>query len=165
MKKALSLVLALALALTLAIGASAALDTKEAGDINEAIAILAEEVGVDNLKAAVAEFLEEMDIPADADAADLPANAGEVFALWLADKFGFADTDFADKLQGMMSNDFVSFLAGMYFEVPTAAPTTTEAPTVLLPPSGDSSVIAIAAFAALAVAGAAAFVIMKKKED
>ena len=168
MKKALTLVLALALALTMAIAASAALDLDAindvGGDIQEVFGALAAQVDPDELKAVVVEFFNEQDIPADADVADLPANAGEALALMIAERFGFADTDFANTLQGALSNDFVSFLAGMYIDVPVPA-TTVPATEPPKPPTGDSSLIAIAAFAALAVAGGAAFVILKKKED
>jgi LPXTG-motif cell wall-anchored protein len=149
----------------MAIAASAALDLGSindvGSDIQEVFGALAAQVDPDELKAVVVEFFNEQDIPADADVADIPANAGEALALMIADRFGFADTDFANTLQGALSNDFVSFLAGIYIDVPPVV-TTTEPPK---PPTGDSSMIAIAAFAALAVAGGAAFVILKKKED
>ena len=72
-----------------------------------------------------------------------------------------AEGGLADRISNMMSNDFLSFLAGMY--VPDII-TTTATTTVAAPDTGDSNAIAIGAFAVVAVAAAGAFVLLKKKE-
>ena len=166
MKKVLGLALALALALTMAMAVSAELSVdsiNEVGnDIQQVFSDLTAQFGVEEVKAAVVGYLEDMDIDAATDAGDLPPNAGETLAGVLIGRFGLEDTDFADKLTKAMSNDFVSFLAQMYVKPEDVIPTT-EPP--IGPKTGDSSVIAIATFAALSVAAAAAFVCLKKKED
>ena len=166
MKKVIGLVLALALALTMAIAASADLSASSIeevqADVQQVLADLSAQFSPEELSAAVKDGLALLPIPADGvvDAADLPANAGEVLAAEIVAKLGLEGTDIAGRLTSAMSNDFVSFLAQMYVDVPT--PPVTE---VIPPKSGDSSVIAIATFAALSVAAGAAFVCLKKKED
>jgi len=155
MKKVFALVLALALALSMAVMTSAA----AVDDLKKVLEELSATVGADDLKAAFeeawADVSKKLDIPA-ADAADankLPAETGNEVADSLIEKLGLGGTDIANKIQSSMSNDFVSFLCGMY---------TGECVT-----TGDSStaVIAIASFAALSAVAAAAFVVMKKKDD
>jgi len=157
MKKVFALVLALALALSMAVMASAA----AADDFKTVAEDLAATVGLDQLKSAFdevwAKVSKELDLPQDTkdlDAKDLPEDTGATVADGLISKLGLEGTDIAAKLQDAMSNDFVSFLAGMYTGV--------DKPIV----TGDSSatVIAIASFAALSAVAAAAFVVMKKKE-
>ena len=117
-------------------------------------------VGPDALKAAFeeawADVSKKLDIPKEAaeDAGKLPAETGNEVADALIDKLGLKGTDVADKIQSSMSNDFVSFLCGMYTGAPIIS-------------TGDSStsVIAIASFAALSAVAAAAFIVMKKKDD
>ena len=162
MKKVFALVLALALALSMVIMASAA----PIDDAKKAIQDLAATVGADELKAAFdetwAKISADLDLPADKelDAADLPDGTAASVADGLIEKLGLEGTDIAAKIQDAMSNDFVSFLAGMYTETPVTEPKT-------LPPTGDSSsaVIGIATFAALSAVAAAAFVCLKKKDD
>ena len=175
MKKILSLMVALALAAVLACTAFAALDLDAINgvgdDLDEIIALLTEQVGAEEMKKAVIDFFTAQSIPSGADADDLPANAGEALAASLADKFNFSDTDLAERLSGMMSNEFVSFLAKMYIPVdqwtpdPTQPKTTTQAPAIeIVEKTGDSSLIAVAASAAFSAAAASAFVVWKKKE-
>ncbi|MCL1952644.1 MAG: LPXTG cell wall anchor domain-containing protein [Oscillospiraceae bacterium] len=155
MKKVFALVLALALALSLAVMSSAA----AADDLRAVLEDLYATVGADNLKAAFeeawADVAKKLDIPkADAtDAGKLPAETGNEVAGALIDKLGIVDTDIAAKIQGAMSNDFVSFLCGLY---------TGECPPV----TGDitGSVVAIASAAAL-VAVLGAVLVIKKKKD
>jgi hypothetical protein len=155
MKKVFAIVLALALAISLAVTASAA----AADDLKKVLEDLSATVGPDALKAAFeeawADVSKKLDIKADdaKDAGKLPAETGNEVANTLIDKLGIKDTDIADKVQNAMSNDFVSFLCGMY--------------TGNCVPTGDSTnaVIAIASFAALSAVAAAAFVVMKKKDD
>lgn len=156
MKKVFALVLALALALSMAVMTSAA----AVDDLKKVLEELSATVGADDLKAAFeeawADVSKKLDIPKEdaADAGKLPAETGNEVADALIEKLGIKDTDIAAKVQGAMSNDFVSFLCGMYTG-PVA------------PKTGDStsSVVAIASFAALSALAAAAFVVMKKKED
>jgi len=92
-----------------------------------------------------------------------------------------ADGGVIDQVASEMSGGFVSFIAGLYVPIcetittttsaaapttatTTAAPTTTVAATGTVPPTGDQNAIAIGAFAVVAVAAAAAFVCLKKKE-
>ena len=159
MKKVFALVLALALALSMAVMASAA----AADDFKKVAEDLAATVGLDQLQAAFddvwAKVSKDLDLPKGEapDAGKLPTDTGETVAAGLIEKLGLEGTDVAKKLEECMSNDFVSFLCGMY----TCAPCPTK------PPTGDStsSVIAIASFAALSAVAAAAFVCMKKKDD
>ena len=155
MKKVFALVLALALALSMAVMTSAA----AVDDLKAVLEDLSATVGPDALKAAFeeawADVSKKLDIPAaDAtDAGKLPAETGNEVADSLIEKLGLKDTAMADKIQRAMSNDFVSFLCGMY--------------TGEMIATGDSTtaVIAIASFAALSAVAAAAFVVMKKKDD
>ena len=156
MKKVFALVLALALALSMAVMASAA----AIDDAKKVLEELSATVGADDLKSAFDEVFakvsKDLEIPAGAaaDAGKLPAETGASVADGLIEKLGLEGTDIAGKIQDAMSNDFVSFLAGMY---------TGESTTV--PKTGDNStLIAIGAFAALSAAAAAAFVVLKKKE-
>jgi hypothetical protein len=155
MKKVFALVLALALALSLAVMSSAAL----ADDLGAVLADVSAAVGADNLKAAFeeawADVAKKLDIPAaDAtDAGKLPAETGSEVADSLIEKLGITDTDIASKIQGAMSNDFVSFLCGIYTGEKIVA-------------TGENgTVVAIAIAATICAGAAAAFVIMKKKED
>ena len=158
MKKVFALVLALALALSMAVMASAAV----ADDAKKVLEELAATVGADQLKAAFEEVWADvskgLDLPKgkELNAADLKEDTGATVADGLVAKLGLEGTDIATKIQDAMSNDFVSFLAGMY-----TGPVTTK------PPTGDSTgtVIAISAAVALSAAAAAAFVFLKKKED
>ena len=156
MKKVFAIVLALALAVSLAVTATAA----AADDLKKVLEELSATVGPDALKAAFEEAWKDVSKKLDIkegdakDAGKLPAETGNEVAAGLIDKLNLKDTDIADKIQGAMSNDFVSFLCGMY---------TGNCP----PTTGDSTnaVIAIASFAALSAVAAAAFVVMKKKDD
>jgi len=155
MKKVFAIVLTLALALSMAVMASAAV----ADDLKKVLEELAPTVSAEEMKAAFeeawAEVSKKLDIKAgdEKDAGKLPAETGNEVADSLIEKLGIKDTDVAQKIQDAMSNDFVSFLCGMY--------------TGEFVATGDStsSVIAIASFAALSAVAAAAFVVMKKKED
>jgi len=155
MKKVFALVLALALALSLAVMSSAA----AAEDFRAVLDDLFATVGAEDLKAAFeeawADVSERLDIPKEdaTDAGKLPAETGSEVAGAMIDKLGITDTDIAAKIQGAMSNDFVSFLAGMY--------------TGEIVTTGDSSttVISIASAAAICALAAAAFVVIKKKKD
>jgi len=156
MKKVFAIALALVLAISLAFTATAA----AADDLKKVLNELSETVGPEALKAAFeeawADVSKKLDIKADdaKDAGKLPAETGSEVASSLIDKLNLKDTDIADKIQGAMSNDFVSFLCGMY---------TGNCP----PTTGDSTtaVIAIASAVALCSVAAAAFVVMKKKDD
>ena len=167
MKEAIGLVLALALALTMAVAASADLGIgagsleEVQADVQAVLADLSAQFSPEQLSAAVKDGLSLLPIPADGeiDAADLPPHAGEVLAGEIAARLGIEGTDIAARLSSAMSNDFVAFLAQMYLD-PGVSP-----PEPIIVKDGDSPVIAIAAFAILAVAGAAAFVCLKKKED
>ena len=156
MKKVFAFALVLALALSMAVMASAA---ATADDLKAVLEDLSATVGPDALKSAFeeawAEVAKKLDIKADdaKDAGKLPAETGSEVADTLVEKLGLADTDLANKIQGCMSNDFVSFLCGMY---------TGE---VIVTGDSSASVIAIASFAALSAVAAAAFVVMKKKDD
>jgi len=157
MKKVFALVLALALALSMAVMASAA----AADDLKNVLEELSATVSADALQNALAEVLESLGISADVDAGDLDDEVSAQVAEGLIAKLGLEDTDIAEKIAGSMSNDFVSFLAGMY--TGEKKPPIKNAPTTVQ--TGDNStVIAIGAFAALSVAAAAAFVVLKKKE-
>ncbi|MCL2299237.1 MAG: hypothetical protein FWC27_03710 [Firmicutes bacterium] len=158
MKKVFAVILALALALSMAMMASAE-EKSAADDLAAVLQDLSATVGADDLKAAFeeawAEVSKKLDIKDEdaKDAGNLPAETGNEVADSLIEKLGLKDTAMADKIQGAMSNDFVSFLCGMY--------------TGEFIATGDSSaaVIAIASFAALSAVAAAAFVVMKKKDD
>ena len=156
MKKVFAIALALVLAISLALTATAA----AADDLKQVLNELSETVGPEALKAAFeeawADVSKKLDIK-DEDAKDagkLPAETGSEVAAGLIDKLNLKDTDIAAKIQDSMSNDFVSFLCGMYTGN-------------VSPKTGDSTgtVIAIASFAALVSVAAAAFVVMKKKDD
>ena len=157
MKKVFAIALALALAVSLALTATAA----AADDLKKVLNELSETVGPEALKAAFeeawADVSKKLDIKAEdaKDAGKLPAETGSEVAAGLIEKLNLKDTDIATKIQESMSNDFVSFLCGMYTGKPIA------------PKTGDStgSVIAIASFAALSAVAAAAFVVMKKKDN
>jgi len=155
MKKVFAIVLALALALSMAVMASAS----AADDAKKVLEELSATVGADDLKAAFDEVWAKvssgLDLGDDLDAAKMPEDTGANVADGLIEKLGLEDTDIASKIQDAMSNDFVSFLAGMY---------TGEKKPPLVQTGDNSSVIAIGAFAALSVAAAAAFVVLKKKE-
>ncbi|MDR2753052.1 MAG: hypothetical protein LBB50_01935 [Oscillospiraceae bacterium] len=185
MKKVFALVLSLALVFGLSLSASAALEDVQA-DAQAVLSELSATYGVDEVKAAFEEGLAGLgDIDLlNVDA--LPADAGSDVAASVISKLGLEGTDIADQLQGVLSNDFVSFIAGIYVgdvitEEPTEAPevttqeetevvtevvteATTAAPAVI-PETGSSSAIAITTFATLSAAAAVAFVCMKKKED
>ena len=161
MKKVFALVLALALALTFAVSTFAAVGD----DVKKAFDELVDTFGVDAVQTAVKEELDKLkDIDLlNTDA--IPDGTAKNVADGIAGKLG-ADSDLADKFSGLMSNDFVSFLAGMY----TGDEEVTTVVDVVDPPepvvkTGDSTVIAIAAFATITVAAAAAFVCLKKKDD
>jgi len=158
MKKVFALALALALALSMAVMSSAA----AADDIKQVISDLMESVGADKLQAAVQEAIDkvskDLDLPelkkSDVDASKLPAETGNAVADELIKKLGLEDTDIAGKLQDCMSNDFVSFLCGMYTDK-----------KIITTGDSSASVIAIASAAALCAVAAAAFVCLKKKDD
>ena len=149
MKKVSAILLALALVFSLAVFASA----DPAADLNEVIAILSENADEADVKAAINDALAVAGVKADADAEDVSDVQAASVADTIIDKFNLSE-DAAAKVQKAMSNDFVAFLTGIY-----TGKVTKPAPT------GSSPVIAIAAFATLSVAAAAAFVTMKKKED
>ena len=155
MKKVFALILALALALSMAVMASAA----AADDAKKVLEELSATVGADDLKKAFDEVWgkvsEGLDLGDDLDAAKMPAETGANVADGLIEKLGLEGTDIANQIQAAMSNDFVSFLAGMYTGVK-------DKPIIQ---TGDNSpLIAIGAFAVLSAAAAAAFVVLKKKE-
>ena len=133
MKKVFALVVALALVLSMAVMASAA----AADDAKKVLEDLIATVGADQLKAAFddvwGKVSKDLDLPeaSKLDAKDLPADASKDVADGLIAKLGLGETDLADRIQGAMSNDFVSFLAGMY-----TGPTIT---------TGESPALAIAA--------------------
>lgn len=198
MKKVLSLVISLVIALSMTIMAAAAdpsdatttaapttVPTTAAPTTTATVAVnantllkeLTAAVGADKLKSAFEEvwsgIAKDLNLPANAadiNAADLPDDTSDKVADGLIETLSLGD-DLAAKLQASMSNDFVSFLAGLYTGAPiTAAPTTVttkEATTVATVKTGDStsSVIAISTFAAISAAAAVAFVCMKKKEN
>jgi len=154
MKKVFALVLALALALSMAVMTSAA----AVDDLKKVLEELSATVGAEDLKTAFeeawADVSKKLDISTEdaADAGKLPAETGNEVADSLIEKLGLKDTAIADKIQGAMTNDFVSFLCGMY----TGATVVT----------GESNtVIAVASAAALCAVAAAAFVVMKKKKE
>jgi len=157
MKKVFAIALALALAVSLALTATAA----AADDLKKVLNELSETVGPEALKAAFeeawADVSKKLDIKAEdaKDAGKLPAETGSEVAAGLIEKLNLKDTDIATKIQESMSNDFVSFLCGMYTGDIKKPPVTGDS---------SSSVIAIATFAALSAVAAAAFVCMKKKD-
>jgi len=150
MKKVSAILLALALVFSLAVFASA----DPAADLNEVIGILSENADEADVKAAINDALAIAGVKADADAADVSDDQAASVADSIIGKFGLEGKN-AEKVQKAMSNDFVSFLAGMYTKK-TMTPT---------PDTGSSPAIAIAAFAGLSLAAAAAFVTLKKKEN
>jgi len=157
MKKIITIAIALVFALTMATGAFAS------ADINALITEIGE--AFPGGASALAEFVEAeiRALAIDLDE-DLDDSVADALTAAIVDKLPIdADGDLADKVAAAMSNDFVSFLAGMYVEE-VIVETTTKAPVIEVE-TGDSSVIAIAAFAAVSVAAAAAFVCLKKKED
>ena len=180
MKKTLTIALALVFALTMATGAFAAygIDVDTVDGIEAAVAELsageeaqvnmrdlvneiAEAVGgVNVLAALVNDFLDDAGIDIDSE---IPEGAGDDLMALIIEAMAGNDEDgaLAEAASGLMSNDFINFLAGLYIPVcPTAS--TTARTTV--PPTGDSSTIAIGAFAVVSLAAAAAFVCLKKKE-
>lgn len=178
MKKLFAIVLTLALALSMAVMASA--DAAE--DLKKVIEDLTSTVEPEVLKEAWDEVWAEIsatfDLPKDAedlDAGDMSEEVADATTQALIEKLGLDGTDLAAQIQGSMSNDFISFLAGLYTggnvitttEAPeTEEETTTTAKITNPPKTGDASTatIALATFAALSAVGAAAFVSMKKKE-
>jgi len=149
MKKVITLALALVLALTMAVMSTAAV----ADDVKAFFNELSGTVDAATLKDAVQSVLDDLNIPIDVDADDLDEGADAAVAAGLIEKLGLEGTDIANKLQDAMSNDFVSFLAGMYTKEKIVS-------------TGDSNtVVAIAGAVALCAVAAAAFVVMKKKED
>ena len=162
MKKFFAIAIALVMTLTLAIGASAA---KAADDAKAIFDEIVEAVGIDKATEAVQEALGNLgDIDLlNVDA--IPDGTADKFAASLKDGLGLD----SDVLDGIMSNEFVSFLAGIYMDTPKppvvettiAKPKTTEGNVV----TGSNPTIAIAAFATITAAAAVAFVCLKKKED
>ncbi|MDR1927102.1 MAG: LPXTG cell wall anchor domain-containing protein [Oscillospiraceae bacterium] len=182
MKKVLGLILALALALSMAslcfAEATTASPVSEAKDDIEAILEeLSGTVGIEELQAVLTDVIADLQskslLPADLenlDAASLSDGTSDAFADGLISGLNLGGSDLEAKIQGAMSNDFVSFLAGLYTGpvVTTEATTTTTAvvttTAAALPETGSSSTIAIATFATLSAVAAVAFVCMKKKE-
>ncbi|MDR0531828.1 MAG: hypothetical protein LBG83_07185 [Oscillospiraceae bacterium] len=160
MKKVSAILLALVIALSMVVFASAA-DAKE--DFNTVLSDLAAVASPEEIKAAVNDALAKAGVDKDVDAADVPAGADNEVAGAIIEKLGLQGTDTADKIQKAMSNDFVSFLAGLYIPTTVKPPEATE--VVTPPETGSSPAIAIAAFATVSVAAAAAFICLKKKED
>ncbi|MDR2646656.1 MAG: hypothetical protein LBB67_00805 [Oscillospiraceae bacterium] len=177
MKKAISLVIALVLALSMsafAFAEDASPVAQATDDIKAVLEELSATVGVDALEGAVNEVIAGLQkqglLPADlstVDAGSLEDGTADKFGSDLIAKLNLEDTAIAEQISGAVSNDFVSFIAGLYTgevvttPATTVAPATTEAPPVV---TGDSATIAIASFAVLSVAAAAMFVAMKKKE-
>jgi len=153
MKKVSAILLALALVFSLAVFACA----DPAADLNEVIGILSENADEADVKAAINDALAIAGVKADADAADVTDDQAASVADSIVDKFGLEGAA-AEKVQKAMSNDFVSFLAGLY-----TGKKVTKAPST--PDTGSSPAIAVAAFAGISLAAAAAFVTLKKKED
>ena len=187
MKKAFAIALALVLALSMAIFAAAGTSDDLKAISDELVATY----GIDAVQDAVEAELAKLNLPTnveDIDAADLGEGTAQAFAAGLIENLGISD-DLAAKLSANTSNDFISFLAGLYVPTPvviTTVPTmTTNATFTTVVPTtagggattkvpattgnqvktGSSSTIAIAAFATISVAAAAAFVCLKKKED
>jgi len=155
MKKVITIALAVIMAFTLATGAFA---NTASADMRELVYELAEAVGGANVLAAlVADFLDGADIDINDE---IPEDAAEELMALLVEAMAGNDEDgaLAEAASGLMSNDFINFIAGLY--IPNICDTT-EVPA---PPTGDSRVIAVGAMAAVAVAAAAAFVCLKKKE-
>ena len=178
MKKILTIALALVFALSLTVGASAAygidVDTEDgivaaladiAGDTSDTFNALWNDLRDLVPEADLIEILQGLlvDIDLDNDLSD--ADRDYIVSAFLSELPIDAEGGLADRISNMMSNDFLSFLAGLYVpsigEPATTAPPTT---TTVMVETGDSSVIAIAAFATISVAAAAAFVLLKKKE-
>ena len=188
MKKLLTIALAIVLALTLATGAFAIYGEDASGDdavarLEAGIAAAAADINVDEIDDVAAfasdtfnalwnELLDIMpedelvyildgllrDIDLDNDLSD--ADRDYIVDAFISRLPIDAEGGLADRISNMMSNDFLSFLAGLY--VPYVERPETTTPEVIR--TGDSSVIAIAAFATISVAAAAAFVLLKKKE-
>jgi len=177
MKKVLTIALALIFALTMTTvafaaygidvdtvdGIEAAVAELSAGDeaavnMRDLVNEIAEAVGgVNVLAALVNDFLDDAGIDLDSE---IPEGASDDLMALLIEAMAGNDEDgaLAEAASGLMSNDFINFLAGLYIpRCPTAADTTTV-------PTGDSSTIAIGAFAVVSLAAAAAFVCLKKKE-
>ena len=155
MKKVSAILLALAMVFSLAIFASA----DAAADLDEVISILSENADKADIEAVIADALAVAGVEADADAADVTDVQAVSVSDTIVEKFKL-EGDAAEKVQNAMSNDFVSFLAGLYTK---GKPT--PKPDVKPPVTGSSPAIAIAAFATLSAAAAVAFVSLKKKED
>jgi len=195
MKKIITVALALAMVLTLSVGAFAMYGEDASGDdvanrleagivaaadtidIEEISANVPEDfqalwnevvdaVGADRVMELIREWMADNDIDLDADMPDGTAEALEAAIIGALPID--AEGGLADRIASAMSNDFVSFIAGLY--IPVSETVTTTAPPAVattvpaVPPTGDSNVIAIAAFATVSVAAAAAFVMLKKKE-
>jgi uncharacterized protein YxeA len=153
MKKVSAILLALVLSLSMVMFAAAKTTVQD--DVDAFIKELSDVADADEIKAAVNEALAKADVKADADAAEISdAQTGTVADTIIA-KFNL-EGEKAEKVQKAMSNDFVSFLAGLYIGKPV--------PPVEPPVTGASAVIAIAAFATLSMAAAAAFVTSKKED-
>lgn len=158
MKKIITIALALVFALTLSTGAFA---NAASSDLTDLIAEVEAAIGADELMALIQGFFADMDLDLDED---MPEGTSDALAEAIIGALPIdADGDLADRVAGAMSNDFVSFLAGLYCGIEEET-TTRVADDDPPPPTGDSSVIAIAAFATISVAAAAAFVCLKKKE-
>jgi len=186
MKKLLTIALALVFALTLTVGATAMYgDIADPDDIANRLAAGIEAANAEIDPNAIAEtasdtfnalwnelldimpedelvyilsgLLEDIDLDNDLSDADRDYIVDALISRLPID----AEGGLADRISNMMSNDFLSFLAGLYVPdvIRTEPPTDPE-----VVPTGDSSVIAIAAFATISVAAAAAFVLLKKKE-
>ena len=178
MKKILTIALTLVFALALTIGASAIYGADVEVDPEAGIVAAAADVAAEASDTVNAVWQEILDIVPEADLVeilqglladiDLDNDLSDADRDYIVDAFLSqlpidAEGGLADRISNMMSNDFLSFLAGLYIPTQPDAPTTTAAATTT-PQTGDSSVIAIAAFATVSVAAAAAFVLLKKKE-
>ena len=152
MKKVSAILLALAMVFSLAMFASA----DAASDLDEVINILSENADKADIESVISDALAVAGVQEKADAADVTDVQSATVADTIIEKFKL-EGDKAEKVQNAMSNDFVSFLAGLYIKgKPVVKPQ---------PDTGSSPAIAIAAFATLSAAAAVAFVAMKKKED
>ncbi|MDR1465710.1 MAG: hypothetical protein LBJ11_10500 [Oscillospiraceae bacterium] len=163
MKKALVIAMALVLAFSMTVIGFA--DAKE--DFQSIISELAQVSSPEEIQAAVTTALKDAGITdAEVDAGSLTDGTANDVAATIVSSLNLTGTDLEKKIQDAMSNDFVSFLAGLYIpvDVPTQVATTVPATEAPLPPTGSSSTIAIATFATLSVVAAAAFVCLKKKE-
>jgi len=157
MKKILTIAIALVMALTLMVGASANAyaGTDAIDNMRDLVAELAEAVGgLDVLAAIVNDFFVSAGIDAEGE---LPEGADEalnntITAHLIANGHD-EDGRLVTSLNNMFSSDFMNFLARLYI------------PCWENPVMGDSNVIAIAAGAVIALAGAGAFVLLKNKQE